>query len=165
MSQNKFLNTQRNKFVIGDKNLGPLDQQRGKTSSSPTRMPIIKDNFHGSRGLNPIVPNLVTNYNTQNLNILDKDKMHEEMIKNKTEMNKKNKDFHSLKIAYSKLENENKKNVKIIEEILEEASKQKTPGEEVENDIKNIIANSNLPMNSFMKLREVNKYLKNIRLI
>jgi hypothetical protein len=43
-------------------------------------------------------------------------------------MNKKNKEFHVLKIAYNKLDEENKKNSKLIQDIVDDYEKSKREG-------------------------------------
>jgi hypothetical protein len=137
-------------------------QPRVKTSGSPNTMPLIKE--YGQGGNVAVANNfattrqshnlhLVSNYNIQNLNIMDNDKLKEELIKYKNELNKKSKECHSLKIAFLKLDAENKKNIKIIEEVLQEASKQK--GEEEESDWKNLIASTHMNINTINKLKDV----------
>lgn len=81
----------------------------------------------------------------------------------KNETNKKNKELHSLKIAYIKLDEENKKNVKIIEEIIIETGRNqknseliKMNQEELENEIKNMMTLGNPSEKTLLKLKEVN---------
>lgn len=82
------------------------------------------------------------------------------MINYKNEINKKNKEFHSLKIAFLKLDEENKKNVKIIEDIIIEAGRGKgdivkmTP-EDLEIEIKNIMNYTHPSEKLILKLKEV----------
>lgn len=90
---------------------------------------------------------------------MDNDKLKEELIKYKNELNKKSKECHSIKIAFLKLDTENKKNIKIIEEVLQEASKQK--GEEEEGDWKNLISSTNMNFITINKLKEVKMKLRN----
>jgi len=133
---------------------------RLKTSSSPKRnrnANFISKNESNNQPL--IIPNIVTNYNIQNINAWDVDKLKEELILVKNELNKRNKDYNAIKIAYTKLDTENKKNVKIIEEILEEASKQKIIPDYLErnvseHELKNAAAN--ISGNNLFKLKEVN---------
>jgi len=143
-------------------------QPRVKTSGSPNSMPLIKEygqtgnvafanNFGTTRQSQNL--HLVSNYNIQNLNIMDNDKLKEELIKYKNELNKKSKECHSIKIAFLKLDTENKKNIKIIEEVLQEASKQK--GEEEEGDWKNLISSTNMNFITINKLKEVKMKLRN----
>jgi len=81
----------------------------------------------------------------------------------KNEINKKNKELQSIKFAYIKLDEENKKNIKIIEEIIIETGRNqknseliKMNQEELENEIKNMIAISNPSEKTLFKLKEVN---------
>ena len=137
MNTQTIFKTHRNKYELNDR---LIPDKRVKTSSSPNRMPLIGFKKNVSN-----IPNVVTNYNIQNLNLMDKDKLNEELIKCKNELNKKNKECHTLKIAFSKLDLENKRSVKIIEEVLEEASKKY--GDEnnnYESEIKNILSNQSL---------------------
>ena len=46
----------------------------------------------------------------------------------KNQMNKKNKEFHVLKIAYNKLDEENRKNTKLIQEIIDDYEASKRDG-------------------------------------
>jgi hypothetical protein len=169
-TQSNFFKTSRTKFLLNDKDTrtnSVYDKPRVKTSSSPNRMPLIKEyNMKMKSSLYSNVPTVVTNYNIQNLKTMDQDKLQEELIKSKNELNKRNKDYHSLKISYLKLDSENKRNIKIIEEILEEASKQKSnpqnnkerKSEEDESELKNILANTHVSMSNVYKLKEVFYY-------
>jgi hypothetical protein len=136
------------------------DQPRVRTSGSPNRMPLIKEYGQGTANQGMQLPSprqtglhFVSNYNIQNLNVMDADKLKEELIKSKNELNKKHKEVHSLRISFFKLDAENRKNIKIIEEVLQEASKQR--GEEEDSDWKNMIANTYVSLNTVNKLREV----------
>lgn len=93
----------------------------------------------------------------------------EELINHKNELNKKNKEFHNLKISFLKLDEENKKNIKIIEDIIIEAGRGKKDGEmsnlspeELENEIKNIMAYTHPSDKMLYKLKEVIKIFMNI---
>ena len=119
---------------------------RVKTSSSPTRS--MNPNFipkYENNNNQLIIPTIVTNYNIQNINTWDVDKLKEELILVKNELNKRSKEHSSIKISYTKLEAENKRYVKIIEEVLEEASKQKITPDVAKNfteqEVKNAAAN------------------------
>ena len=86
-------------------------------------------------------------------------------------MNKKNKEFHNMKISYLKLDEENKKNIKIIEEIIIESGRNQKNSElikmnqdELELEIKNIISISNPSDKLLLKLKEVNFFLKQFNL-
>ncbi len=46
----------------------------------------------------------------------------------KNQMNKKSKEFNFLKIAYNKLDEENRKNTKIIQEIIDDLEATKRDG-------------------------------------
>jgi hypothetical protein len=135
---------------------------RVKTSSSPNRI-----NFQVTK-IEPtnqaMMPSIVTNYNIQNINTYDTDKLKEELIKSKSELNKRNKEYNAIKIAFNKVDSENKKSVKIIEDILEEAMKQ-NPSFSADpnsflntNDIKNLVANSTISPSLFFKLKEVKHF-------
>lgn len=71
--------------------------------------------------------------------------------------------MHNLKIAFIKLDEENKKNVKIIEEIIIEAGRgkgeiiQMSP-EELDSEIKNIMAYTHPSDKMLLKLKEVILY-------
>lgn len=81
----------------------------------------------------------------------------------KHELNKKNKEIHSLKIAFSKLDEENKKNLHIIEEVLIEANKHRRNlgesfnfnPEDLENEIRNCLTYSVTSDKLLVKLLEV----------
>jgi hypothetical protein len=142
-----------------------MEQSRVKTSSSPTRMPAIKDMNPGKSKFNSSSsPAVTSNYNIQNLKIMDPDKLQEELIKAKSELNRKVKELHSLKILYIKLDNENKRNVRIIEEVLDEATRlralnnSKDRNLEDESNIKNLIANTYFSDFTLNKLKEVNNF-------
>lgn len=73
--------------------------------------------------------------------------------------------MHNLKIAYIKLDEENKKNIKIIEEIIIETGRNqknseliKMNQEELENEIKNMMTIANPTEKTLFKLKEVNNY-------
>ncbi len=151
-TQNNFYKTARTKF--GE---NPYEK-RVRTSASPKR------GILGLRGKLVEMPAITTNYNIQNINLMDNDKIYEELIKCKNEINKKNKDYHLLKIQFSKLDAENKRNIKLIEEVLEENMKKNDKGGNnmnsmTENDMKAMMSNINLPGSSINKLREVFIYL------
>lgn len=55
-------------------------------------------------------------------------------------MNKKNKEIHNLKIAFAKLDEENKRNIHIIEEVIIEANKhRKNNGDAFKFDPENLV--------------------------
>ena len=145
------------------KNQSLIEQSRVKTSSSPTRMPLIKELNPGKTKYNNnnLSPGVTSNYNIQNLKIMDSDKLQEELIKAKSELNRKVKELHSLKILYGKLDNENKRNVRIIEEVLDEATRlralnnSKDRNLEDESNIKNLLANTYFSDFTLNKLKEV----------
>ena len=90
------------------------------------------------------------------------------MINYKNDNNKKNKEFQNLKIAFLKLDDENKKNLKIIEEILLEAGRTKRDGEafkmspeELENEVKNVLGYSHPSDKMIYRLKEVIRNLSN----
>jgi len=90
-----------------------------------------------------------------------KDKLQEELINYKNDLNKKNKELHSVKIAFMKLDEENKKNLKIIEEIIIESGRgkgelAKMSPEELDFEIKNIMEYTHPSDKMVYKLREVN---------
>lgn len=103
------------------------DNHRGKTSH--TRMPILMNN-------GGTLSNFFT-YNIQNISTTDNDKLKDELLKIKLELNKKNKEHHALKIAYKKLDEENKRNIRVIEEILAQADKRLMENPEEEMGINN----------------------------
>ncbi len=84
------------------------------------------------------------------------------MINYKNEINKKNKEIHNMKIAFMKLDEENKKNIKIIEEIIIEAGRTikdgdifKMNAEELENEIRHIMTYTHPSDKMIYKLKEV----------
>ena len=84
------------------------------------------------------------------------------MKNHKNEINKKIKELHNIKIAFIKLDEENKKNVKIIEEIIIESGRGRKDGvslglspEELESEIKNILAYTHPSDKMLSKLKEV----------
>lgn len=135
------------------KNTNPMSQTgdlpRVKVSNSPEKRAMT------SMAKLKIIPGVVTNYNIQNLNVMDSDKLKEELIKSKNEINRKNKEYHMLKIAYLKLDNENKRNLKIIEEVLNEAARQKGEIEQEDQSVKNLLADTLVSSFHVSKLKEV----------
>jgi len=86
--------------------------------------------------------------------------LQEELINYKNDINKKNKELHSLKIAFIKLDEENKKNMKIIEEIIIEAGRgrgemAKMTPEDLDSEIKNIMGYTHPSDKMVLKLKEV----------
>ena len=84
------------------------------------------------------------------------------MLSLKNEIHKKNKDYHNLKVAYFKLDEENKKNVKIIEKIIIECGRNmkcaelnKMNSEEYDNEIKNILSIGMPTERTLLQLKEV----------
>ena len=63
------------------------------------------------------------NYNMNNTNCMDVEQLRDELIKVKSEYNKKNQDYHQLKIAYAKLNETNLENCKVIEKLIKEANR------------------------------------------
>lgn len=63
------------------------------------------------------------NYNMNNTNCMDVEQLRDELIKVKSEYNKKNQDYHQLKIAYGKLNETNLENCKVIEKLIKEANR------------------------------------------
>jgi hypothetical protein len=53
-------------------------------------------------------------------------------------MNKKNKEFLILKIAYNKLDDENRKNSKLVQEIIDDYDKSRREGGADSNSIKKL---------------------------
>lgn len=139
---------------------------RVKTSSSPHNRVIISNMSKNDLNNNLMMPNIVTNYNIQNINTLDNEKLKEELIKVKSDLNKKNREYNMIKIGYNKLDGENKKNMKVIDEIIEEVSKQKqhqnpeSNADLNENELKNLIANTNFSPNFLIKIKEVHIVIK-----
>lgn len=107
------------------------------------------------------------NHHYNNLHTLDAEKVKDELLKLKLENNKTKKEVNQLRIDNLKLEEDNKKNIMMIEEILYEAGR--SPNE----IIKNIMGNSssdrtqqqevfdsqppkefNISPNNFIRLRE-----------
>jgi len=86
--------------------------------------------------------------------------LQEELINYKNEINKKNKELHNIKISFIKLDEENKKNIKIMEEIIIEAGRGRggiikmTP-EEYDLEIKKIMEYSHPSEKNISKLKEV----------
>ena len=93
----------------------------------------------------------------------------------KLEVNKKNKEIHSMKVAFVKLDDENKKNIRILEEVIIEANRNKKKLETVKyttedmdgtftliNNIENIFINPKNGIIYFNNSLEVNNYLINI---
>ena len=67
----------------------------------------------------------------------------------KCEVNKKNKELHSMKVAFVKLDDENKKNIRILEEVIIESNRNrkkvetiKYTAEDLENEIRNVLTYS-----------------------
>lgn len=85
-------------------------------------------------------------------------------------MNKKNKEIHSLKIAFAKLDEENKKNIHILEEVIIEANKHKRNNgdgfkfnpEDLANEIRNCLTYSVTSDKLLAKLLEVKILILNI---
>lgn len=80
----------------------------------------------------------------------------------KCEVNKKNKEMHSMKIAFVKLDDENKKNIRILEEVIIEANRNrkkmetvKYSSDEMENEIKNVLTYHTPSDKLLTKLMEV----------
>jgi hypothetical protein len=141
---NFFKNNQYKKNQHENYRLAALEQQRGKTSASPTRMPLLKDQkFRGFE-----IP--ISNYNIQNINFMDTDKLKDELIKAKNELNKKSKEFHALKISFIKLDEDNKRNIKLIEEVLEGSNTKRQ--EDKGTDLTK--AYQNISLASISKLKE-----------
>jgi len=90
-----------------------------------------------------------------------KDKLQEELIKHKNEINKKNKELHNLRIAFIKLDEENKKNIKIIQEIITAAGRSsksesgKVTPEELEKEIKQTLEYTHPTEKVLLRLKEV----------
>lgn len=63
------------------------------------------------------------NYNMNNLSNVDCDNLREELLRIKSDFNKKNQEFHCLRIAYKKVETENQEITSLVEELLTEANK------------------------------------------
>ncbi len=149
---NNFYKTN-NTFKVTKTGFNPMaqtgDLPRVKNSTSPKKRAMT------TLAKVKIVPSVVTNYNIQNLNIMDSDKLKEELIKTKNETNKRNKEFHMLKIAYLKLDSENKRNLKIIEEVLQECAKQKGEMDEEDPSVKNLLQNTLVSAFHVNKLKEV----------
>ncbi len=122
------------------------EMKRGYTSSSPKR---IKEGTSLKFFPKQFLPTFA-NYNLQNppqdivYNSLKQEKLREELINSKNQMNKKNKEFHVMKIAYNKLDEENRKNSKLMQDLMEEYEKSKREG----------VYNENYN-NSILKLKEV----------
>jgi hypothetical protein len=75
----------------------------------------------------------------------------------KIENNKKAKEFQGLKIEFIKLEEDNFKNVKIIEEVLNESKKFKNANFEANDAELNFDNNENIFMSNdnYIRMREV----------
>ena len=87
----------------------------------------------------------------------------------KCEVNKKNKEIHSMKIAFVKLDDENKKNIRILEEVIIEANrnkkkmeKQPYSPEDLENEIKNVLTYATPSDRLLSKLIEVIYFYLNL---
>ena len=63
------------------------------------------------------------NYNMNNTNCMDVEQLRDELLKVKSEYNKKNQDYHQLKISYAKLNETNLENCKVIEKLIKEANR------------------------------------------
>jgi len=53
-----------------------------------------------------------------------KDKTKDELIKAKQDLNKKNKELNELRIDFQRLEEDNNKNLRVIQEVLNEFGKE-----------------------------------------
>ncbi len=81
----------------------------------------------------------------------------------KIEINRKNKEIHLLKIAFAKLDEENKKNIHVIEEVIIEANRNKKSNgdgfkfnpEDLEKEIRNCLTYSITSDKLLVKLLEV----------
>jgi hypothetical protein len=80
----------------------------------------------------------------------------------KLEVNKKNKEIHSMKVAFVKLDDENKKNIRILEEVIIEANRNKKKletvkytTEDMENEIMNVLSYHSPSDKLLSKLMEV----------
>ena len=132
---------------------------RGRTSMSPNRNTGLSDILKKNRKSKlPLVNGTNNPYK-----LMDTDKLNEELITYKNEINKKNKEFNYLKISYNKLDEENKKNINIIEQIIIESGRNQRNTqlinmnqEDLENEIKNIFCISNPSDKMLNKLKEVN---------
>lgn len=87
----------------------------------------------------------------------------------KFEVNKKNKEIHSMKIAFVKLDDENRKNIRILEEVIIEANKNKKnlesfkySPEELESEIKNVLSYYTPSEKLLGKLVEVKSFYLNL---
>jgi hypothetical protein len=95
-----------------------------KRETFPQSLPTVID-----RRLKPYkVSNTSSNtfYNNNNLtqmHLTDIDKLRDELIKIKSDYNKKTKEYLQLKIAYTKLNETNLENCKVIETLIKEANK------------------------------------------
>ena len=138
------------------------DLPRGRTSMSPNRNSGLSDIMKKNRKSKlPLVNGVNNPYK-----LMDTDKLNEELIQYKNEINKKNKEFNYLKISYNKLDEDNKKNIRIIEEIILESGRNQRNSqlinmnqEELENEIKNIFSISNPSEKMLNKLKEVNSII------
>lgn len=88
--------------------------------------------------------------------------MNDELLGVKQEINKKIRDYNNLKFAYIKLDEENKKNVKVIEEIISACGRSTSSDElnkmnpqELENEIRNILTLRSPSDGMIVKLRDV----------
>jgi hypothetical protein len=122
---------------------------RGQTSSSPLRemtgryfKPFTnRASFHNN-SVNNIKVDPVYCFIT-------KDKLQEELLLSKNKLNKKTKDFNALKVKFLKLEEENRKNAKLIQDIIEEATQNKKDDNIEELDV------NNLNIMSLQRLKDV----------
>ena len=110
------------------------------------------------------------NYNMNDLNNYDIDSIKEELMKTKNDYNQLKKLYHDLKISYSKLENENKENVKLIENLFNEGntnriannvdSEENNDENETEEMIKNIKENISKNSKMIAKEKYINQNMK-----
>ena len=99
---------------------------------------------------------------TNMFNLIDIDNLKDQILKLKVENNRKAKELSLIKKEKGKLEEDNKKNIRVMEEILNEAGKSATDiinkihkSEEKEGVTNNIDSEFVLSTNSFIRLREV----------
>ena len=152
------------------------NQIRGKSSSPSTKFNMQKDILKSMKG-NNFQNNNFNSYNTGGFKFNDtvkyinfflkfnknfKEKLNEEIKNMKLEVNKKNKEIHSMKIQFVKLDDENKKNIRILEEVIIEANRNrkkmetvKYSAEDLEHEIKKILTYATPSDRLLSKLMEV----------
>ena len=105
-------------------------------ASTPSLSSVIRREQQRKNLISLKPSNTFFSYNMNEISHMDIDKLRDELIKIKTEYHKKIAENKKIKIAYTKLENENNSNCKIIKELIAEANREMILKEEGVADLK-----------------------------